>query len=63
MVKEKQGYITMTSSQEISLFRAIRKLEDAKSIIKDLLSQDIKDSEKENLETSLIYLTKSIQKL
>lgn len=53
----------MTSSQEISLFRAIRKLEDAKSIIKDLLSQDIKDSEKEVLETSLIYLTKSIQKL
>jgi len=53
----------MTSSQEISLFRAIRKLEDAKTIIKDLLSQDIKDSEKEILETSLIYLTKSIQKL
>lgn len=54
----------MTSSQEISIFRAIRKVEDAKNILKDLLKEDnIKPSERECIETSLTYLTKAIQKL
>lgn len=54
----------MTQAQEISVFRAIRKVEDAKSILKDLLKEDnINKCERECLETSLVYMTKAIQKL